>query len=466
MRTQRAKGQATLAAMEPGTILDQKYRLISVLGRGGMGSVWRALHLDLDSEVALKLVDPSIATDADALNRFRREARAAASLRSPHVVQVLDHGIDEATGQPFIAMELLDGESLGQRLSRMTRLSPQETVRIMTHVARAMGRAHDANIVHRDLKPDNIFLVRNDDEEIAKVLDFGIAKAASGVGLATRTGAIMGTPYYMSPEQIGAAKCLDYRADLWALGVIACECLTGKRPFEADTIGQLVLRICVEPPIAPSRLGMVPAGFDAWFARATSRNVSERFGSAREQAEALRAVCAPGQPLTAPSVSSQSEPSARTFVMPLEDPRNATNAALARSAVSKPASAAKSKRAPLALGAFAVAALVAGLAWQRGSQQSPATATSSAPAAATAAATVPEPSQAAPLASVRLAPPSPVAAASATLPAVAGANGRPAPRPTVSKPKPATARKETSSLAPATKAPAANELDSVIDDRR
>src|SRR5262249_22596563 len=156
-------------------ILAGKYRLIRELGKGGMGSVWMAEHLTLKSPVAVKLIDPEIATNPDAVARFLREARAAAALRSPHVVQILDYGADGAA--PYIAMELLEGESLGQRLLRLGRLSPAETSRIMTHVARAIGRAHDAGIVHRDLKPENVFVVKNDEEEIAKVLDFGIAKS-------------------------------------------------------------------------------------------------------------------------------------------------------------------------------------------------------------------------------------------------------------------------------------------------
>src|SRR5262245_22149329 len=146
----------------PETTLAGKYRLVRQLGRGGMGSVWLAQHLTLDSPVAIKLMDPSIVSNQEALQRFWREAQSAASLRSPHVVQILDHGVDQGT--PYIAMELLDGESLADRLTRLGVLGPQETSRIMTQVARALRRAHEAGIVHRDLKPDNIYLVRNDEE--------------------------------------------------------------------------------------------------------------------------------------------------------------------------------------------------------------------------------------------------------------------------------------------------------------
>ena len=300
----------------PGTLLAEKYRLVSLLGRGGMGEVWQAEHLGLRAPVAIKLMNPEVVSNPEALARFNREARAAASLRSPHVVQVLDHGLDPILQVPFIAMEMMEGESLGARLERVGRLSPADTARIVTHISRALTRSHEAGIVHRDLKPDNIFLVRSDDEEIAKVLDFGIAKANSqslDPSSVTRTGAVMGTPYYMSPEQISGAKGVDYRTDLWALGVIACQCLTGRLPFQAETIGGLVLAICTEPIPRPSQIGPAPASFDAWFERALARVPAQRFQSARELAEELRHVCgaessatpsSAAQPHAAPSVAN------------------------------------------------------------------------------------------------------------------------------------------------------------------
>ncbi len=261
-----------------------------------MGSVWLAQHLTLRSPVAIKLIDPTIATNSEALSRFLREAQAAASLRSPHVVQILDHGVDE--GVPFIVMELLEGESLAARLDRVRRLSPQDTAHIMTQVGRAMTKAHEAGIIHRDLKPDNIFIVRNDEEEVCKVLDFGVAKShthgVAAVSSATRTGSVLGTPYYMSPEQAEGSKSVDQRTDIWAIGVIAWECLIGARPFEAETLGGLLLSICAREMPIPSRCGAVPAGFDAWFARACSRDVNYRFGTAKAAAQELRTVCGGG----------------------------------------------------------------------------------------------------------------------------------------------------------------------------
>jgi serine/threonine-protein kinase len=276
-----------------GTVLAGKYALVSKLGQGGMGSVWRAEHVQLRSPVAIKLIDQQIAQNPEALSRFMREAQSAAALRSPHVVQILDFGADQ--GVPYIAMELLEGESLAARLDRVGRLTPTEAAHFLTHVARAVSKAHEGGIVHRDLKPDNIFIVRNDEEEVAKVLDFGIAKAGVGFGAttgsATRTGAVMGTPYYMSPEQAEGTKLVDHRTDLWALGVIGFECLIGRRPFESDALGSLLLAICTRPIPVPSSLGPVPMGFDAWFARACARELHERFQTARELAGELRRVC-------------------------------------------------------------------------------------------------------------------------------------------------------------------------------
>ena len=277
-----------------GSILGGKYRLISEIGRGGMGSVWRAEHLGWDAPVALKLMNRDITAHPEAVARFEREVRLAAGLRSPHVVQVLDHGVDAETRTPFIAMELLEGESLARRLKRAC-LSPAEMFDVFAQLVRALSRAHAAGIVHRDLKPDNVFLVRNDEESLAKVLDFGVAKwtapdiLESGL---TRPGSVVGTPYYMSPEQIQGSPEIDHRTDLWALAAIACECLTGRRPFEAPDFAQLAVLLLgnLGRPL-PSSLGQVPPGFDAWFLRATDPDINRRFQSAREMAQSLAAVC-------------------------------------------------------------------------------------------------------------------------------------------------------------------------------
>lgn len=280
-----------MRCLAEGDVVGGHFRLMTELGQGGMGTVWLAEHLRLRSQVAVKIIDPVIAMDPRAVHRFLREARTAAALRSPHIVQILDYGVDGE--RPYIAMEMLDGESLAQRIHRDGRLSVAETARVLRHVARALGRAHDAGIVHRDLKPENIFVVKNDDETMIKVLDFGIAKARPAQAdqaissLATRTGTLLGTPHFMSPEQTEGLASVDFRADLWALGVVAFECLLGELPFKGNTVTQVALAICRDPMPIPSQVGPVLAGFDAWFARACARDPNERFESAKEAAAAF-----------------------------------------------------------------------------------------------------------------------------------------------------------------------------------
>jgi eukaryotic-like serine/threonine-protein kinase len=284
-----------MRAPSAGQILGGKYRLERPLGKGGLAAVWRAEHLTLHSPIAIKIIDPISGEDEDALSRFMREARAAAALRSPHVVQILDYGVDG--GMPFIVMELLEGESLERRLLSRERLPAAEVARIVKHIARAIGRAHDAGVVHRDLKPANIFIVPNDDEEIVKVLDFGVAKATTiALGNSvqvgpTPAGALLGTPHYMSPEQAQGVRTLDHRTDLWSMGIVAYECLLGTVPFTGHSLGSVLTAICGKPPPVPSSAGPVPAGFDAWFAHACAREPADRFSSAKQMADELARVC-------------------------------------------------------------------------------------------------------------------------------------------------------------------------------
>jgi serine/threonine-protein kinase len=268
-----------------------RFRLNHIIGRGGMGSVWHATHLGLDVPCAVKFMEGDYARVPEAQARFEREAKAAATLRSPHVVQILDHGVFEET--PYIAMELLEGEDLGKRLEKAAKLTPRETFEIATQVGRALGRAHALGIVHRDLKPENVFLVRDDDREIAKVLDFGIAKDEKHAvgGSTTKTGAMLGTPYYMSPEQAQGTKSVDFRSDLWSLGVIVYQCITGTLPFESEALGDLLVKIIVSPLPVPSKSAEVPIGFDRWWAKVAARDPAARFQSAKELSDALGLVC-------------------------------------------------------------------------------------------------------------------------------------------------------------------------------
>ncbi|HRI71181.1 MAG TPA: protein kinase, partial [Polyangium sp.] len=278
--------------LEEGRVLSDRYRLVRPLGQGSQGAVWIADHLALNTHVAVKLIDPELAKREDARERFKREATAAAQLRSAHVVQILDHGIDE--GQPFIVMELLEGEDLFERLDKRDRLSLRETSKVITQVCRALARAHAAGIVHRDLKPENVFLCNNDDEEIVKVLDFGVAKVTDPAKVTmqkTGIGTLIGTPHYMSPEQVKGTSEVDFRTDLWAIGVIAYQCVVGELPFDSEGVGDLLIKISIADPPVPSKVfpGVSPL-FDAWFAKACDRDRNKRFQSARELAEALARV--------------------------------------------------------------------------------------------------------------------------------------------------------------------------------
>ena len=275
--------------LKPGAVVAERFRLERQLGQGGMGSVWLAQHLGLDVHCAVKFLKLEAAASADMRQRFEREAKAAARLKSANVVQILDHGVWEDT--PYIAMEYLEGEDLNHRLKRVRRLDPRDLVRITTHVSRALTKAHAAGLVHRDLKPSNIFLVRDDEQEIAKVLDFGVAKRQAGEQSPgeqeTRSGSLLGTPHYMSPEQAQGTRVVDHRSDLWSLAVVVFQCMTGQLPFRSDALGDLLVQIIVHEPPVPSTVSSVPPTFDAWWARAVARDPSDRFQSAKELAVAL-----------------------------------------------------------------------------------------------------------------------------------------------------------------------------------
>lgn len=279
------------------TLIGGKYELVKMIGRGGMGSVWEGRHQSLGTSVAIKFIDKEFAESGEARQRFDNEARAAAAIQSKHAIQIHDHGVTD-DGRPFIVMEMLRGEPLDKRLERTQRMSLQETARMIHQVCRALARAHNKHIVHRDLKPENIFLVHgpDDDEAVAKVLDFGIAKIRNADGQSltnsTKTGAVLGTPYYMSPEQARGLRSIDHRSDLWSLGVIVFRCVTGTLPFDGESLGDLLVKICTSPvPVPSERLPGLPPAFDAWFARAMAREPGERFSSAQELSEALAFAC-------------------------------------------------------------------------------------------------------------------------------------------------------------------------------
>jgi serine/threonine-protein kinase len=324
-----------------GQIIQGRYRLVRILGKGGMGSVWLAEHLSLHTPVAIKLIDSEAAKNASARSRFDREAQVAARIRSAHVVKVLDHGVTEA-GLPYIAMECLTGESLRDRLMARGRLTPAETARVVSHVGRALGRAHEAGLVHRDLKPENIFIAREDDGEVVKILDFGVAKVTDILAVTgmdpTRTGALLGTPYYMSPEQAQGLKSVDHRSDLWSLAVVAFECLTGRRPFTAPALGPLIGKILGGPIPVPSGAAPdanLPPELDAWMTRALARDPSARAASAKELADSFLLAAGVADTLDRGTPMSTAAPS-RPAASQAPDPDDMATVALEPKASSLP----------------------------------------------------------------------------------------------------------------------------------
>jgi serine/threonine-protein kinase len=298
-----------------GQVISNRYRLLRQIGKGGMGSVWLAEHTALKSEVAVKLIASDLGRMSQVRARFLREAQLAARIKSAHVTQVHDYGVGD-DGQPYIAMEYLVGMTLRDRLDHQSRLTRAQTARVVSHVCRALSRAHEAGLIHRDLKPENIFIVTESDDEIIKVLDFGVAKAADALADSgidpTRTGAIVGTPFYMSPEQAQGLKTVDRRTDFWALGVVVFECLTGSRPFAAEALGPLIAKVLTAPIPPPSALSPdATPEIDAWMSRALARDPAARFSSAQELAESfmIAAGTAESSRRDGPSSERKSAPS-------------------------------------------------------------------------------------------------------------------------------------------------------------
>lgn len=287
-----------------GRAVDGKYNVLRLIGRGGMGAVYEAENLGIGKRVAIKFIDREWAKDDIVASRFAREARAASSIDSEHIVSVFDAGT--ADGRPYLVMELLRGEDLGTRLRRQARLGVDEAVHVVAQTLRGLASAHAAGIVHRDLKPDNLFLVRRDDDaSFVKIVDFGISKiekAKSGTAplALTQRGIVLGTPLYMSPEQAQAFHDLDARADLFSVGAILFECLTGRPPHTGETYEQIIVAICMrDAPDVRELVPGVPDAVAAVVARALKRDRAERYQSASEMLAALRAV-APSDAATRP----------------------------------------------------------------------------------------------------------------------------------------------------------------------
>lgn len=283
--------------LRAGDFVTDAVRLVRPLAEGGMGRVWVAEHLGLHTQVVVKLMAREMMAREDGATRFAREAAVAATVKSPHVVQVFDHGVTKAPatpGIPYIVMELLEGKDLSVVLEERGRLEPAEAAQVVVQIGKALAKAHKAGIVHRDIKPENIFMCSVDPTESdatdpfpvnVKLLDFGTAKEAKASS-ATIPGEIMGTPYYMSPEQaIGAT--VDGKTDMWSLGVVAFEMLTGNKPFDGASVGAIALAIHGGIPKLSSRVSDLPASLDDWFSKACAQLPHQRFASMREMTAAF-----------------------------------------------------------------------------------------------------------------------------------------------------------------------------------
>ena len=278
-----------------------QFRVTGLLGEGGMGQVYRAEHVLIGRRAAIKVLAPEVASDKDVVSRFFNEARAVNDIRHPNIVEVTDFG--HVGSQPYIVMELLEGETLESRLARVGVLDPVRAIQILSQVASAVGAAHEHGMVHRDLKPANIFLCQHPDyPDFVKVLDFGIAKLTANrdkvAGQRTACGAIIGTPAYMSPEQCLGDANLDHRSDIYALGVVTYQMVTGQRPFEAEAAGRLIMLHVQSTPRAPCSLNpALPPAVGDVILRALEKQREHRFASMREFRDALSAAVS-GVPTT------------------------------------------------------------------------------------------------------------------------------------------------------------------------
>jgi serine/threonine protein kinase len=276
-------------AIATGEIIAGKYRVERTLGSGGMGLVLEATHLQLGQKVAIKLLREGSPDTRETLERFAREARAAAQLRGPHVARVVDVGSLDS-GSPYMVMEFLDGQDLGEVLHRRGALPVDEAVDYVVQACEAVAEAHAAGIVHRDLKPRNLFLTSAvDGRPFVKVLDFGISKMEREGDIAlTQTAQIVGSPAYMSPEQLRASRDVDARTDVWSLGVVLFELLTARLPFEASAVTELCMKIAQDeaPPVQGLR-AEVPAALSAAVARCLSKPRDARFASVADLVDAI-----------------------------------------------------------------------------------------------------------------------------------------------------------------------------------
>jgi serine/threonine-protein kinase len=274
-----------------GQVLDGRYRVDAVLGEGGMGIVYKAVHTALNKPLAIKVLRPEVSKNEQIVARFKQEAQSASQIGNQHIIDISDFGT-LPDGSTYFVMEFLNGMSLTTALER-SRFTPERTIHIAKQLCQALGAAHEIGIIHRDMKPDNVQLVeRGDDEDFVKVLDFGIAKVGGTQSKLTQAGQVFGTPHYMSPEQC-AGTAVDHRTDLYAVGVMLYEMATGKVPFDADHLMGILTKHLYENPIPPHELPPpvnVPPALESVILKCLAKKPEQRYGSMNELLEDLEAL--------------------------------------------------------------------------------------------------------------------------------------------------------------------------------
>jgi eukaryotic-like serine/threonine-protein kinase len=384
-----------MSEVEAGQEIAGRYRTVRLIGRGGMGAVYEVEHLHTGQRLAMKILSAQRHGE-DAVERFKREARAASRIQSDHVVRVTDADVaPELDGAPFLVMELLDGADL-ERVSAGGAAERAEVVEWLRQVARALAKAHEAGIVHRDLKPENLFLTRREDgRPLVKILDFGIAKMTADAGPLTHSGQFLGTPYYMAPEQADPhGTPVTARADLFSIGLIAFRLLTGSSYWKTGSLAQLLAQILTGPITAPSTRGStLGPEFDLWFLRSCDRDPDKRFAAAIDQVEALARAL--GLPVQQRAETPTTTPSGRTLASATSTPRTieaaATLAASSTELASSKIRRTVGRRLWLAVGAGVAVAVGVALLVRGGAPSQPAatpatlpTTTASPPGTATA----------------------------------------------------------------------------------
>ncbi|MFO0661181.1 MAG: serine/threonine-protein kinase [Polyangiaceae bacterium] len=468
-----------------GSIVDGKYRVTRQIGKGGMGAVFAAEHTRIRRQVAIKVLHAEVAGSAELAQRFEREAQAAAQIGSQHIVDVLDCGLAD-DGERFMVMEYLDGETLRQRLKRGGRMSPEQAAPIFMQLLEGLAAAHAAGIIHRDLKPDNVYLerARAGQTDWVKILDFGISKFSEvgGEEQMTRTGAVMGTLFFMSPEQARSANLVDARSDLYSVGAMLFQALTGDVPFRATTLAEMLFKIVFDPlPHPREREPGLQDDICSVILKAIGRDPAQRFQSALEFREALvpfvnrsagvpsslAAIAAPrasgpissagssgafpqqvGTPVSAAGLPVATPPPPVAEALELSSSNLATSASMAvasgsvhtgsseQSLATASAPRSKSKTVPIAIAAVVGLLAVGGVVIaMSGSSGSPSAASTTATSKATTDSTASTASTAAAsTASAAATPPAQTATATAAASAVATVEPMPAPSASVAPP--------------------------------